>query len=252
MRSVKCGLCGGNIKVGYRLRYLYKLQFDILTVCGKKIVLFQYALSAWNSFYLQNVAKTADKSKGVNETGCLFRVSLLAKQFQKIFGLKILWCFRASDFLKIIEEALRYRQSRGQLCTRLPQFLPISIAVPGLFIEFAILRIIKWVRKAFVIVFIFCYHLQFLENLFLIHLFKISFKCYNYFREKIEILVHRNISNGETLASVENALPLVEFGFQYFFPTVVSKCLQVILTFLPVRPKNLVDYKIVTIKWLNK
>ncbi|VIO97118.1 Uncharacterized protein BM_BM17671 [Brugia malayi] len=50
---------------------------------------------------------------------------------------------RASDFLKIIEKAMEYRQKRKQFANNLSRFLPIPISVDGLFIEFAILRTIK-------------------------------------------------------------------------------------------------------------
>uniref|UniRef100_A0A0R3S6U2 Nudix hydrolase domain-containing protein n=1 Tax=Elaeophora elaphi TaxID=1147741 RepID=A0A0R3S6U2_9BILA len=50
---------------------------------------------------------------------------------------------RASDFLKIVEEAEEYRQARKQFANKLSRFLPIPLSVDGLFIEFAILRTTK-------------------------------------------------------------------------------------------------------------
>ncbi|VDM95858.1 unnamed protein product, partial [Onchocerca ochengi] len=95
---------------------------------------------------------------------------------------------RASDFLKIVEEAEEYRQKRKQFTNKLSRFLPIPVSIDGLFIEFAILRIIN---------------------------------------QNIDILVHKNISNDEALiATVANALPLVEFDFHHFFPMVVLNCFQ--------------------------
>uniref|UniRef100_A0A915Q0X2 Nudix hydrolase domain-containing protein n=1 Tax=Setaria digitata TaxID=48799 RepID=A0A915Q0X2_9BILA len=104
---------------------------------------------------------------------------------------------RSSDFLKIVEEAQQYhRQQQRLLANKLSRFLPIPVAVDGLFIEFAILRTVKATR------------------------------CENILSERIEILVHKNISDDVTLATVENAFPTVEFDFHYFFPMVILKCFQ--------------------------
>ncbi|KAM3720895.1 putative nudix hydrolase [Dirofilaria immitis] len=98
---------------------------------------------------------------------------------------------RASDFLKIVEEAERYREKRKQFDIKLSRFLPIPVSVDGLFIEFAILRTIN---------------------------------------QNIEILVHNNIPNDQTLiAMITSALPLVEFDLHHFFPMVVLNCFQQIL-----------------------
>lgn len=57
--------------------------------------------------------------------------------------IKLRIILRASDFLRIVEEAEEYWQKRKQLTNKLSRFLPIPISTDGLFIEFVILRTAK-------------------------------------------------------------------------------------------------------------
>ncbi|KAK0423909.1 hypothetical protein QR680_008400 [Steinernema hermaphroditum] len=96
---------------------------------------------------------------------------------------------RSSDILRIIDEAVSYRRWRKSL-TAPELHRPIHITnenQPGLFMEFMIIkRSIDMTRT--------------------------------------EVLVHRSIKNEDQLKGASDAFPTVEFGFEYFFPMVVSKC----------------------------
>lgn len=49
------------------------------------------------------------------------------------------------------------------------------------------------------------------------------------FRNKIECLVHGSIRDeAQLLDDNADGFPIVEFGFEFFFPMVVSKCYRVI------------------------
>jgi len=102
---------------------------------------------------------------------------------------------RGNDFFKIVNEALRFRQWR--LTIPRERFKPIvntDITQPGLFIEYVIVKQSS------------------LSN-------------------KIEVLVHQTIECEEQLLGedLHGGFPTVEFGFEYFFPMVVSKCYRHIL-----------------------
>ncbi|KHN80368.1 Putative nudix hydrolase 1 [Toxocara canis] len=94
---------------------------------------------------------------------------------------------RGTDFLKILDDALRYRSWRTHHPQTLRQFLPISANVRGLFIEFLIMR---------------------------------------HANTKTELLVRHDITDCEQILHSSNVFPLAEFGFEYFFAMVVSKCFQ--------------------------
>ncbi|TKR96714.1 hypothetical protein L596_010696 [Steinernema carpocapsae] len=96
---------------------------------------------------------------------------------------------RSSDILKIIDEAVRYREWKSKV-NEADLHPPIQIVnenQPGLFVEFMMVK----------------------RSIDL---------------SKTEVLVHRSIKTEEQLASAKDAFPTVEFGFEYFFPMVVSKC----------------------------
>lgn len=108
---------------------------------------------------------------------------------------------RCRDFMNILNSALRYEAWKCSI----PQPLLDSLkwhpilnqdeAQPGLFIEFVI------IRKSGI-------------------------------SEKIDCLIHKSVSNELQLLDEKNlieAFPSVEFGFEYFFPTVVSKCYRHII-----------------------
>ncbi|VDN56512.1 unnamed protein product [Dracunculus medinensis] len=100
---------------------------------------------------------------------------------------------RSADFLCLLNEGVRYRQLRDGGYGG-PQFLPGFKDVPGMFIELLITRISS---------------------------------------SKIEIIVHRRVIDASQLNSIPNALPSVEFGFEYSLSSVISKCFQ----------SSTVDYK---------
>ncbi|KAI6171569.1 Nudix hydrolase domain-containing protein [Aphelenchoides bicaudatus] len=101
---------------------------------------------------------------------------------------------RSSDFFKIVNEALRFRQWRLSIPTN--RFKPVlngDVTQPGLFIEFVIVK-------------------------------------QGAISNKLEVLVHQSIETEEQLlADLHGGFPTVEFGFEYFFPMVVSKCYRHIL-----------------------
>uniref|UniRef100_A0A1I8AHN9 Nudix hydrolase domain-containing protein n=1 Tax=Steinernema glaseri TaxID=37863 RepID=A0A1I8AHN9_9BILA len=96
---------------------------------------------------------------------------------------------RSSDVLRIIDEAVRYRKWRESLAEP-SLYKPIQVTnenQPGLFIEFMIIKRSMDMTRT-------------------------------------EVLVHRSVKTDEQLLTAADAFPTVEFGFEYFFPMVVSKC----------------------------
>ncbi|VDM48370.1 unnamed protein product [Toxocara canis] len=130
---------------------------------------------------------------------------------------------RGTDFLKILDDALRYRSWRTHHPQTLRQFLPISANVRGLFIEFLIMRHAKY-KLALNL-----YHQSLTVNAFHdagdlnvwvveeLTLIEIT---------KTELLVRHDITDCEQILHSSNVFPLAEFGFEYFFAMVVSKCFQ--------------------------
>lgn len=47
------------------------------------------------------------------------------------------------------------------------------------------------------------------------------------FSGQLDVLVHASVQCEEDILLKPDAFPTVEFGFEYFFPTVVSKCYRV-------------------------
>ncbi|CAJ0593341.1 unnamed protein product [Cylicocyclus nassatus] len=90
---------------------------------------------------------------------------------------------RVKDFLPLLEQGLAYRDA---VHTDLPRILPMNINMPGLFMEFMIVR-------------------------------------HSLDESRTEVLVHKSIENEEMLVENEQPFPTVEFGFEYFFAMVVSK-----------------------------
>lgn len=97
---------------------------------------------------------------------------------------------RASDFLKIIDEGLRYREWRTKQNIILSNFLPVAHSVSGLFVQFLI------------------YRTDGVTN---------------------EIFVRRMVTDASLLCNEHNVFPLVEYGFQIPFATVISNSLKQIL-----------------------
>ncbi|VDM56877.1 unnamed protein product [Angiostrongylus costaricensis] len=95
----------------------------------------------------------------------------------EVFGKKV------KDFLPLLEQGLAYRRAQH---TDVPRILPLNINIPGLFIEFMIVR-------------------------------------YSLDESRIEVLVHKSIKNEQMLTEHNQPFPTVEFGFEYFFAMVVSK-----------------------------
>ncbi|PIO75816.1 hydrolase, NUDIX family [Teladorsagia circumcincta] len=94
---------------------------------------------------------------------------------------------RVKDFLPLVEQGLAYREA---LHTDLPRILPLNINIPGLFIEFMIVR-------------------------------------HSLDESRTEVLVHKSIKDEDMLIEHEQPFPTVEFGFEYFFAMVVSKVYRV-------------------------
>ncbi|KAJ1347189.1 putative nudix hydrolase 1 [Parelaphostrongylus tenuis] len=90
---------------------------------------------------------------------------------------------RVKDFLPLLEQGLAYRNAQH---TDVPRILPLNINIPGLFIEFMIVR-------------------------------------HSLDGSRIEVLVHKSIKNEQMLTEHDQPFPTVEFGFEYFFAMVVSK-----------------------------
>ncbi|EFO83769.1 CRE-NDX-1 protein [Caenorhabditis remanei] len=97
---------------------------------------------------------------------------------------------RGRDFIRLIDEAVTYR-SHGPV-ESIPRVLPISQNVAGLFLEF---MIVKHSRDGL----------------------------------RTEVLVHKSIKDETYLLEEEQPFPTVEFGFEYFFAMVVSKCYRHLL-----------------------
>ncbi|VDK44252.1 unnamed protein product [Anisakis simplex] len=141
---------------------------------------------------------------------------------------------RGMDFLKIIDDALRYRAWRSEHLETLPrrQFIPVPVSVRGLFIEFLIIRHAKYdscYAYLFAHTFIVClFSSRIYERMnsakgkfFSLIRFMIAI-C----RTKTELLVHHHIEECDQILTSADAFPLAEFGFEYFFAMVVSKCFQ--------------------------
>ncbi|ETN70016.1 hydrolase, NUDIX family [Necator americanus] len=90
---------------------------------------------------------------------------------------------RVKDFLPLLEQGLAYRNASH---TDLPRILPMNINIPGLFMEFMIVR-------------------------------------HSLDESRTEVLVHKSIKDEQMLLENDQPFPTVEFGFEYFFAMVVSK-----------------------------
>lgn len=97
---------------------------------------------------------------------------------------------RGRDFIRLIDEAVKYR-SHGPIAS-IPRVLPVNENVAGLFLEFMIVK-------------------QSRDGL------------------RTEVLVHKSIKDEQHLLKEEQPFPTVEFGFEYFFAMVVSKCYRHLL-----------------------
>ncbi|CAD5208627.1 unnamed protein product [Bursaphelenchus xylophilus] len=101
---------------------------------------------------------------------------------------------RGNDFFRIVSEAERYyRWKRENVGTYFEPILNVNQVQPGLFIEFVIVK-------------------------------------QGSLSDRTEVLVHTTVESEEQLLDPKHeAFPLVEFGFEYFFPVVVSKCYRHLL-----------------------
>ncbi|GMT27583.1 hypothetical protein PFISCL1PPCAC_18880 [Pristionchus fissidentatus] len=97
---------------------------------------------------------------------------------------------RGSDFIKLVDEAVSYRKTDKII--DIPPFLPDNINMRGLFVEFMIYK-------------------------------------NNFDDSRVEVLVHRSIADEDALAAHDQPFPTCEFGFEYFFAMVVSKCYKHLL-----------------------
>ncbi|CAI5438020.1 unnamed protein product [Caenorhabditis angaria] len=97
---------------------------------------------------------------------------------------------RGKDFVKLIDEAITYRSQYEK--SKIERILPICENVAGLFLEF---MIVKHSRDGL----------------------------------RTEVLVHKSIKDETYLKEHEQPFPTVEFGFEYFFAMVVSKCYRHLL-----------------------
>ncbi|KAI6209075.1 Nudix hydrolase domain-containing protein [Aphelenchoides besseyi] len=93
---------------------------------------------------------------------------------------------RSNDFMRLISEAERFTTWRQSVPEdRYKPILNENVTQPGLFIEFVIVKQTN----------------------------------------KTEVLVHQSIeTEDQLLGDMHCGFPTVEFGFEYFFPSVVSKC----------------------------
>ncbi|KAH7724364.1 CBN-NDX-1 protein [Aphelenchoides avenae] len=100
---------------------------------------------------------------------------------------------RCNDFFKILDEALRFRMWRTSVPReKFPPVLNVDEVQRGLFIEFVIVKASP-------------------------------------ISGQLDILVHQGVKTEADILEKPDAFPTVEFGFEYFFPTVVSKCYRHIL-----------------------
>lgn len=97
---------------------------------------------------------------------------------------------RGRDFIRLIDEAVTYRSHGPE--DPIPRVLPINENVAGLFLEF---MIVKHSRDGL----------------------------------RTEVLVHKSIKDESFLLEDQQPFPTVEFGFEYFFAMVVSKCYRHLL-----------------------
>ncbi|KAE9551686.1 hypothetical protein FO519_005091 [Halicephalobus sp. NKZ332] len=102
---------------------------------------------------------------------------------------------RANDFVKVVEEGVKFyswQKSIGKTISDYPKILNQDLNENGLFTEFVIVKLSST-------------------------------------SERTEVLVHQSIKDQLELLSRQDAFPTVEFGFEYFFPVMVSKCYKHIL-----------------------
>ncbi|CAD6196486.1 unnamed protein product [Caenorhabditis auriculariae] len=96
---------------------------------------------------------------------------------------------RGKDFIRLVDEAVEFRRNFNE---SMPRILPLNINMQGLFMEFMIVK-------------------------------------YNRDETRTEVLVHKTVKDEEQLAVHDQPFPTVEFGFEYFFAMVVSKCYRHLL-----------------------
>jgi 8-oxo-dGTP pyrophosphatase MutT (NUDIX family) len=102
---------------------------------------------------------------------------------------------RNSDFIKIMEEGVKYFKWKNSLGPSISDFPPVLTKhenEKGLFVEFVIVKIGNT-------------------------------------SDRTEVLVHQSIQEETEILTRDDAFPTVEFGFEYFFPVMVSKCYKHIL-----------------------
>ncbi|CAI4230262.1 unnamed protein product [Auanema sp. JU1783] len=116
--------------------------------------------------------------------------SLAAQWFPIDDVLKRKMPLRGKDFLKLVEEAVTYEKMKK--FENIPRILPQNVNMPGLFVEFMIVR-------------------------------------HSLDESRTEVLVHKSIQDEEMLRIHDQPFPTVEFGFEYFFAMVISKCYRHLL-----------------------
>uniref|UniRef100_A0A7E4VDU2 Nudix hydrolase domain-containing protein n=2 Tax=Panagrellus redivivus TaxID=6233 RepID=A0A7E4VDU2_PANRE len=102
---------------------------------------------------------------------------------------------RAKDFIKIVDEAVKYYQWKNKLgpaVADFPKVLNVNENEKGLFVEFVIVKLGNSTNTT-------------------------------------EVLVHQDVHTQEDLLTRDDLFPTVEFGFEYFFPVMVAKCYKHIL-----------------------
>ncbi|CAJ0964003.1 unnamed protein product, partial [Mesorhabditis belari] len=97
---------------------------------------------------------------------------------------------RGRDFLKLVDEAMVYRTAKRFV--NVPPVLPINEPHAGLFIEFMICK-------------------------------------YSMDNSRVDVLVHKSIGSEQEMVAHDQPFPTCEFGFEYFFAMVISKCYRHLL-----------------------
>ncbi|CAJ0569458.1 unnamed protein product, partial [Mesorhabditis spiculigera] len=97
---------------------------------------------------------------------------------------------RGRDFLKLVDEGLAYRTAKR--FANVPPILPVNEPYAGLFVEFMICK-------------------------------------YNKDDTRVDVLVHKSITTEQAMAAHDQPFPTCEFGFEYFFAMVISKCYRHLL-----------------------
>ena len=181
---------GGHVEAGEMIEGAVKREVEEKTGFGctvDNLIAFEVRGSGWYRFSFF-CSITGGDIKKTPDKGSL-SAGWHSVEVVRRKGIEI----RANDFVKVMEEGVKYfnwKKSIGPKISDFPKILNQDANENGLFTEFVIVKLSST-------------------------------------SDKVEVLVHQSVKDQVELLSRQDAFPTVEYGFEYFFPVMVSKCYRV-------------------------